>query len=149
MAGKMITSINDIVKGINMQAEEQIQDLLYAFQYVGEACVKEAREQHTYKDQTGNLTSSIGYVIVRDGKVVTKSVPSKAKDGDEGIIKGQEYLDSLAQKWGRKGIYLIVCAGMNYAEYVEARGYVVLSSAEVKAPNITKEILTSLGYKVK
>ena len=38
---------------------------------------------------------------------------------------------------------------MDYAEYVEARGYVVLSSAELKAPNLMREILTKLGFEVK
>lgn len=149
MPGKMITSVADIVKGINAQTQEQIDDLLAAFQYVGESCVKEAREHHSYTDQTGNLTSSIGYTIVKDGKIITKSVPQKVKNGSDGVQKGQEYLDSLAEKWGRKGMYLIVSAGMDYAEYVEARGYVVLSSAELKAPNLLRDILSKLGFQVK
>jgi hypothetical protein len=149
MPGRMITSVADIMKGIKAQTQEQIDDLFAAFSYVGEACVKEAREQHTYTDQTGNLTSSIGYTIVQDGKILSRSVAQKVKDGDEGVKKGQEYLDSLAEKWGRKGMFLIVSAGMDYAEYVEARGYVVLSSAELKAPNLMREILTKLGFEVK
>ena len=173
MPGRMITSVADIVKGINAQVEEQMEDLLFALQYVGEACVKEARElpcpdidlsqyvkdgrrikpipphQEHYIDWTGNLRSSIGYIIVKDGKVWDKSVPEKVKNGNEGIQKGQAYLESLADKWGRKGAYLIVSAGMDYAEYVESRGYVVLSSAELKAPDLLRDILSKLGFTVK
>lgn len=156
MPGRMITNVADIVDGIKSQVEEQMDDLLYALQYVGESCVKIAREElpksrggNSYEDQTGNLRSSIGYIIVRDGKIYSKSVPDKVKNGDEGIQKGQAYLESLAQKWGRQGAYLIVSAGMNYAEYVEARGYVVLSSAELAAPDLLREILSKLGFKMK
>lgn len=147
MPGKMVTTLSQIKASAIAQTEEAIQDLIHAFQYVGEACVKEARDNHTYKDQTGNLSSSIGYCIVRDGKILSMAAPEKVKDGDDGIIKGQQYLDSLAHKWGRNGIVLIVSAGMNYAEYVEARGYVVLSSAEIKAPNILEEVMSQLGLK--
>lgn len=147
MPGKMVTTLSQIKASAIAQTEEAIQDLIYAFQYVGEACVKEARDNHTYQDQTGNLSSSIGYCIVRDGKILSMTAPAKVKDGDDGIIKGQQYLDSLAKKWGRHGIVLIVSAGMNYAEYVEARGYVVLSSAEIKAPNILEEVMSQLGLK--
>ena len=39
-------------------------------QYLGEQCITEARKNHSYKDQTGNLTSSIGYVIADRKSVV-------------------------------------------------------------------------------
>lgn len=39
---------------------------------------------------------------------------------------------TIAEKVGKetKGVALVVVAGMNYAAYVEAKGYNVLSSAE-------------------
>ena len=57
-------------------------------------------------------------------------------------------MQSRIKKARKKGIVLIVTAGMNYAEYVEARGYNVLSSAELKAEPLIKSLLTQLGFKV-
>lgn len=45
---------------------------LEALQQLGEECVTFARSDHAndWQDQTGNLRSSIGYMIFKDGKVV-------------------------------------------------------------------------------
>ena len=59
---------------VDAYLEEQIQRIeqqtIYNLSYVGERCLNEARSTNSYKDQTGNLRSSIGYVIVKDGKIV-------------------------------------------------------------------------------
>lgn len=41
--------------------------------YVGEAAVAEAREGGSYTDRTGNLRSSVGYVVSMDGRAVQAS----------------------------------------------------------------------------
>jgi hypothetical protein len=47
---------------------ERIQEaVLLAVQKVGEDFVTNARNMGAYKDQTGNLRSSTGYVIIKDG----------------------------------------------------------------------------------
>ena len=43
---------------------------LFALKYLGENLVKYAKDQHNYIDQTGNLTNSIGYVVVHNGTLV-------------------------------------------------------------------------------
>ena len=58
-------------------------------QYLGELCVKQARENGSYTDQTGNLRSSIGYAIFQDGKAVVENyqrVLSGANGMQEGVI---------------------------------------------------------------
>lgn len=99
--------------------------------YLGELCVKHAREipaSTGFTDQTGNLRSSIGYMVFKNGVAVHEGY-LQVKEGGEGIQSGK----NLAMKVGAKyteGIALVVTAGMNYAVYLEAKGRDVLTSAE-------------------
>lgn len=157
MPGRMITPLHAIEKHIQQSVEAAYRVIMNTLCYVGERCIIEARDNGNYQDQTGNLRSSIGYAVVWDGKVVQMdhvekvSVRKESKvvsEGDDGVTEGEKFLQSRIKKARKKGIVLIVTAGMNYAEYVEARGYNVLSSAELKAEPLIKSLLTQLGFKV-
>ena len=62
----------------------------------GEEFITLARSIRTYKDRTGNLRSSTGYAIFKDGRRVGSSVfnanvgePGK-KDGEKGVTAGEQ-----------------------------------------------------------
>ena len=102
---------------------------------LGMRCVEEARDTGSYQDQTGNLRSSVGYLILEDGKVVREDfrVSEKPTKGKSDKVTGMNTARSLATSLALKypaGLVLIVVAGMNYAAYVEARNRNVLSTAE-------------------
>ncbi|MBO7287321.1 MAG: hypothetical protein J6U85_03720 [Bacteroidales bacterium] len=149
MPGKMITPIKVIGDHIKASVEAKMKVIINTFCYVGEQCIVEARDNGDYTDQTGNLRSSIGYAVLWNGKIIQKECADKVKNGDEGTSKGEKFLSDRIKKVQKKGVVLIVTAGMNYAEYVEAKGYNVLSSAELKAGPLIKSILTQIGFKVK
>lgn len=149
MPGKMITPIKVIGDHMMASAEAQMKVIVNTFCYVGERCIIEARNNGNYTDQTGNLRSSIGYAVLWNGKIIQKECADKVKNGDEGTSKGEKFLSDRIKKAQKKGVVLIVTAGMNYAEYVEAKGYNVLTSAELKAGPMIKSILTQIGFKVK
>lgn len=111
--------------------------------YVGEQVLNEARRNGSYKDQTGNLRSSTGYVVVADGKVVQTSSFEVVKGGGEGSKRGKAYALELASRFPT-GIVLICVAGKEYAVYVSARGYNVLESAELLAKKLVPEMLKKL-----
>lgn len=118
--------------------------IIMALSYVGETAIRIAREEGDYRDITGNLRSSIGYVVLRDGKVMTKAIVERTKDGTEGAKQLEELLPKLQSEY-RTGFALIVVAGMNYAAYVEDIHHrVVLSSAKLKAEELAKELLNRL-----
>lgn len=121
--------------------------LLNIFCEAGEECIIEAKNGGDYTDWTGNLRSSIGYAVLRNGKVYQQGQVEQTKDGKEGIAEGKKYLEKRIKAAKQDGIVLIVTAGMNYAEYVETRK-VVLSSAELKAPDIVRELLLGVGFKL-
>lgn len=119
--------------------------VLRNLRYLGEQCVTEARKNHTYKDQTGNLTSSIGYVIAVNGRVVSRSqFNATTQAATDGSKEGLEYAMEVARRFPRD-VVLIVVAGRNYAKYVAAKGYNVLDSAEQLARREAKTILQGLG----
>ena len=57
---------------------------LKAFMYVGEVCLKEARLNGNYIDQTGNLRNSIGYAVLFNGEVIQESTFANTEGGQKG-----------------------------------------------------------------
>lgn len=167
------TNTKKIYAKLQMQRKKLIEFLVTQLSYIGEACVKIARERGDYNDITGNLRSSISYVVLNDGEVmaggnfVAKQVAAgykkvkrtrKLKDGTfkeyfanvkvggDGA-KGQQEGEALLQRLKAKfpwGVVLIVCAGMEYAAFVEnVRGKHVLIDAELEAERLLKQLIES------
>ena len=137
--------MSEVEAYLDEQIERIEQLIIYNLSYVGEQCLTEARSTNSYKDQTGNLRSSIGYIIAKDGRVIRQSDFAVVRKGSEGKSEGEQFARSLASKFP-EGIVLIVVAGMNYASYVSAKGYNVLDSAELLADRLVPSILKQLGF---
>lgn len=103
---------------------ERIQMLtIRALAYLGEKCVRLARDRApelSWIDRTGNLRSSIGYIITHNGNIVQYSDFQQVKQGSEGTKTGKDFATEIAKRFSSEYV-LVVVAGMNYAEYVEAR----------------------------
>lgn len=141
-------SEGNLERYIEERAQRMIQALIYRLKYIGERCVNAARiSEHKgkdYLDQTGNLRSSTGYVIVVDGQIAGESSFEVVKDGRQGSVDGRMLAERLAGEYPT-GIVLIVVAGMKYAIYVADRGYDVLDSAEDLARREIPKMLEKLG----
>lgn len=127
---------------------------------LGQSAYETAVQEGKYNDITGNLRSSLGYVISMDGKIVkeggfkridgrgenyekvfftTRSqktvqfwAKGKSGDGSEGSRQGLSYARDLASKH-TNGVTLIVVAGMDYASYVnDIHKLNVIDTAEAK-----------------
>lgn len=136
MGIRMTTLMSEINAAIQAEAERVEMLTIRALAYLGEKCVIEARDrpqEASWFDQSGNLRSSIGYVIVHNGKIIKYSEFNQVKQGTDGIKEGKELAKELAKQY-TSGYALIVVAGMNYAELVEAMDNKnVLASAELFA----------------
>lgn len=116
------------------------------FSRIGEEAVKVARNPHNgdWTDRTGNLRSSIGYKVTYKGKEVGRGgfFPSNTEShGKEGQAEGQKVIEGIVMD--SDGYSLVIVAGMNYAEYVQAyKNYDVLGEAELHARKIAKETLS-------
>lgn len=145
MGIKQTTPTAEINRYIADQVERLTNALIYNLQSIGERCLNAARGTNSYKDRTGNLRSSLGYVIAIDGKIIYQSNFEVVKNGTDGSKSGIQYAKEIVRQFP-EGVALIVVAGMNYAEYVSAKGYDVLDSAELLADNLVPKILKRLGF---
>ena len=118
--------------------------ILRRMAWVGENAVNLQRENGNWTDQTGNLRSSIGYIIVKDGSVVQRGNLEQVKNGEQGVQNAISYLEQLASETPQN-VVLIIVAGMEYAEYLKKRGYDVLDSAEMYASRELPKQLAKYG----
>lgn len=139
------TDLRKLKDKLNAKRKDIYDFIIFRFEQIGEEAVKIARKNGSYHDVTGNLRSSIGYIILNDGKVVKQGAPERYAgsqgDGAKGQAEGQALLQKLKAKfpWG---LVLIICAGMEYAAFVEnVRHKDVLTSAEHLAESLMKKLL--------
>lgn len=128
------------------KAEDKMIILLQAG---GEKFIEVARGSDSYKDQTGNLRSSIGYVIAKDGEIVKENFKESDKGTDRttGKYKGRRIAEEISLSYSG-GYVLVGVAGMEYAAAVEARGYEVVSGANTQCENYLKATLKDIFKKM-
>ncbi len=125
---------DDFIDGM----EDRLTDaMINTLEYIGETCLSEARLNGNYRDRTGNLRNSIGYVVVMDGKIIREA------GGDA----GRKFARDMAREFP-KGLVLIMATGMNYSSYVAARGYNVIDSAEDMALRLVPRLMRELGFEI-
>ena len=139
---------NDIERILREKIEKYYQKVIRILRIVGEKCINEAREYGSYQDQTGNLRSSIGYIVLKDGKPIEKGGFAPTERGTDGGKSGQKegeaFINKVTSQYP-KGFVLVVIAGMKYASYVEDRNYNVLTSAELLAEREVPKLLKALS----
>jgi hypothetical protein len=142
MAIKQNFSSGDVERAILRGKEQIMQQAINRFILVGEDFVTNARQNHAYTDRTGNLTASMGYLILRDGV----EIHSNFVDGIGATI-GRKVAADIALRFP-KDIVLIVVAGMGYAAYVESKGFDVLTASSITAETELKNSFAQLQKNV-
>lgn len=144
--------MDEVQKYINKSLERVEKVVVRNLQRLGEEAVIHVRNRsgaESWFDQTGNLRSSIGYVIARDGNVIRTGGFSQFFEGTEGPSEGRKFAKEMAVKYPGKYV-LIVVAGMEYASYVEEmENKDVLASSslfvERELPKMLKRIDEQIG----
>lgn len=136
MGIRMTTKLSE-VHDMLMRETERVERLtIRALSKLGEQCVTKIRDRagdKSWYDQTGNLRSSVGYVIAHNKNIIQYSTFNQVKQGSEGVKTGKDLAKELAKRYSNNYV-LIVVAGMNYAEFVEAMDNKdVLTSTELWA----------------
>lgn len=151
MAVKPNFTKDDVRKRFDAFLNEIEKKQIARLQRLGEMCLVEARTNKGYMMQTGALLSSTGYEVFVDGVAIHSQFDAasgaESNAAETGIKSGQSIAESIGK--GTKGIALVVVAGMNYAAYVEAKGYNVLSSAEHLAERELPRMLEKLISNIK
>lgn len=122
---------------------------LFSCKRVGKKFIQVARQSGSYKDQTGNLRSSVGYVIAKDGEVVKENFVESDKGTDKttGKYKGRRLAEEVSLSHAG-GYILVGVAGMEYATAVEAKGYEVISGANAQCEKYLRDTLKSVFSKI-
>ena len=63
------------------------QATIFTLKYLGESLAKYAKDNHNYTDQTGNLTNSIAYAVVKDKEIVYYDATNQPGEGAEEALK--------------------------------------------------------------
>ena len=151
MAIKPNFTKDDVRKRFDAFLNEIEKKQIDRLQRLGEMCLVEARTNKGYMMQTGALLSSTGYEVFVDGVAIHSQFDAasgaESNAAETGIKSGQSIAESIGK--GTKGIALVVVAGMNYAAYVEAKGYNVVSSAEHLAERELPRMLEKLISNIK
>lgn len=151
MAIKPNFTKDDVRKRFDAFLNEIEKKQIARLQRLGEMCLVEARTNKGYMMQTGALLSSTGYEVFVDGVAIHSHFDAasgaESNAAETGIKSGQSIAETIGK--GTKGIALVVVAGMNYAAYVEAKGYNVLSSAEHLAERELPRMLEKLISNIK
>ena len=134
MGIRMTTKLSEVHDMLMREAERVERLTIRALSKLGEQCVTKIRDRagdKSWYDQTGNLRSSVGFVIAHNKNIIQYSAFNQVKQGSEGVKTGKDLAEKLAKRYSNNYV-LIVVAGMNYAEFVEAMDNKdVLSSTEL------------------
>ena len=136
MGIRMTTKLSEVHDMLMREAERVERLTIRALSKLGEQCVTKIRDRagdKSWYDQTGNLRSSVGYVIAHNKNIIQYSTFNQVNKGSEGVKTGKDLAKELAKRYSNNYV-LIVVAGMNYAEFVEAMDNKdVLASTELWA----------------
>lgn len=174
MAGQGIKFVSAFskkdIESIFIRFQERAEEkMITILMNAGEYFIGEARSNGRYQDRTGNLRSSIGYVVVKDSQTVIQSdfepvkvmaraaftdvtgkhhPEIKESIGTEGSLNGQAFVNDLIRDYPT-GIILIGVAGMDYAKYVECiHGLDVITGAAIKTQDYLRRSMLSLKAKM-
>lgn len=156
MGIEMTTPIEQVRAILIKEAERNVQRVVKMLAYVGEEVVNRIRNSDisNWIDRTGNLRSSIGYIITIDGQPVkissftTVKGPELGNNALNGSAEGKGYAERLGSLHN-EGIALIVVAGMEYASYVEKlENKVVLARGEIEARKLVEKMIVQLNARL-
>lgn len=135
----------EIIRYIKSRYQVIENALLYRLEFLVTELQNHAKASGAYQDQTSNLRSSIGGVVVKNGKVIEY----RGFEGtQEGSSTGLEFINSIIGEMG-SGYRIILVAGMNYASYVEEyHGKNVLKATELKAQQDIQVLMKELKLEI-
>lgn len=149
MGMKLVTPKAEIQREIDNAISAWLRQILDRLVYLGDLCYQEAMTKIGYTHRTGNLGSSTGYIVLNNGQIYSEggffqiTGPDRTDATEDGTFIGRQYAESLIPEYST-GLVMLFVAGMNYASYVEAKGYNVITSAEIWAQRNAEQIVNQV-----
>lgn len=140
--------LNAINAYIEEEAKAFLDDLLQDWRKAGKRHIDTLKaktkfgpdDKSTFNNITFNLRSSIGYLIIYDGEIIEDYFPVVG-GATEGAETGKAWAAEVRLQINEhEGIQMVIVAGMEYAVYVQTKGYDVITFAtETELPKILME----------
>lgn len=154
--GVKIQGFNEMMATLNARAQRIVERYLEELDKLGydaNRYIRDRTAEESWKDRSGNLRSSIGYIVVRDGEICKSGGfervegPKRDKSSEDGSAEGRSYAERLAANYPT-GYALIVVAGMEYAAYVEAKANKdVLAGGEIFLKKEVRKLVRRFSQK--
>jgi hypothetical protein len=111
---------NKVELNTYLRAQSQVieKSMIYRLEYLVAQLVNHAKLSAGYEDQTSNLKSSIGGVLLKDRKPITYTGFVNQGNATDGENKGVDFMSKVSQSQPN-GYVIVLVAGMEYATYVE------------------------------
>ncbi|MDV3603815.1 hypothetical protein CMU86_11670 [Elizabethkingia anophelis] len=145
-------NMNDIIKNHEAFLNNVINDIAENLELTLRDLVNSARsgdyasdEDHKYKDRSGNLRQSVGFVIYHNGQMIRTSFGSGGNEGDN---TGLSLAQAAATEIEVDGFVCVIVAGMHYARYVENKGFDVITGAFLHFDEFLKNIFSDSGINI-
>lgn len=111
-----LVGLDDFDRDLKKEIEAEKKKIALKLSRIGEEYVNDVKEKGNYQDHTKNLRNSHSYRVYIDGRVFHESI-------------GRPETNIMFEKMRVDvGIQLIVGSGMEYASWVEGKGFNVVSS---------------------
>lgn len=127
------------------------EEYLLELKILAQECDEQIRnrsEDDSWYNRSGNLRSSIGAAVYDSGVVYFKTAFPAISGGSLGSSKGRELINQLSSEYS-KTIGLVIVAGMDYAEEIEAmESKDVLESTKLYAESVVEKRLQAATNRV-
>lgn len=121
--------LDELIKKIDEQTDRVLTE-------VGRDACRIAQQKGNYQNRTGNLRNANGFCVVLNGEITKMEVLTDGSHPE--AVQQTENLMIYAPK-DKDGLYL--ANGMDYASFVESRGYEVIMSEKLYAERQIKKKL--------
>ncbi|SMG32249.1 hypothetical protein [Sphingobacterium psychroaquaticum] len=144
---QITTDMNALMKEVEKEIEKETIKHLSA---VLERSVELVRNKiseggDAYQDHTGNLRSSTGFIITKDGKVVHKSFKESPVGTDKQTGLSEGLKSALSELRPSQGYAVVLVSGMEYASWVQSKGFDVLRGAYMGLDQILQQAFNEIG----
>lgn len=142
-------SEDDIEKIIEEFLNRVVRIIKNELSQIGLEAISEARlkskQQGGFDDQTGNLRSSMYYCLIYNGEIIIEDfeASNKGSDKQSGIESAKKASRDIASE-DNEGWGIVIGAAMEYASWVEAKGFDVITGATLSAESKLKRAMQNV-----
>lgn len=142
---QIVTDMKSLAREVEKEIEKETIKHLSKVLHRAVELVRKKMLNVAYQDHTGNLNSSTGFIIYKDGRVVHEDfrLSSKGTDKETGLKVGREVAFSVSRE--SKGWGIVLVSGMEYASWVQGRGYEVVAGVAANLDAALKQAFAEFG----